>query len=367
MKNKLIVILAILSVVCSCLFCLTACDEKGGTQTATNGLHYQRISGKNEYRVIGLGTASELDIVILDTYNGMPVTEIDEKAFFGEKNGCANIESVVVPDSVTTIGKSAFEGCLNLKSITLSKYLTKIDNSTFKNCTALSTVKINEKVTKIGERAFENCDSIESLTIPDSVETIGASAFSSCDNLKTVSIGKKVNQIGDSAFFYCKSLKSFSVSQENEVYCALDGVLYTKGLKTLVQYALGKDDHTFRVPEGVEIIAKRAFYRANWLYFIDLPNTVSVIEDGAMSYCDNLQNVALSQNLTLVGNGVFSSSPNLTDVFYKGSPSTWNKFVYGSDWENFIVKVSVYFYSEGIPQFQGKYWYYDQGYPTKWK
>ena len=367
MKNKLVLILTLIVAICFSLAFFTACDDTSKESAPTDGLHYQRISGKNEYRVIGLGNSSELEIVIDSEYNGMPVTEVDAMAFHGSKDGCANIESVVIPDSVVTLGKEAFEDCKNLKKVVLSKYLTKIDESTFKNCSMLSDIEIPSKVTEICKSAFENCDSLVKIAIPDSVERIGESAFSSCDKLSEVSIGKKVNFIGDRAFFYCKSMTAFTVSQDNLDFVSLDGVLYTKGYKKLVQYALGKDDHTFRVPEGVTVIGTRAFYRANKLYLIDLPNTVSIIEDGAMSYCENLQSVTLSKDLTKVGNGVFSSSEHLTDVYYKGTPLTWGKFSYGYDWETFMIKVTLYYYSAGIPQFTGNFWYYDQGYPAVWR
>ena len=85
-------------------------------EEGTPGLHYQRIAGKDEYRVIGLGMAAELDIVIPSTYNGLPVTEIGERAFDEE----TYIASVVIPDSVTSIGKYAFDNCNSLTSLTFN-------------------------------------------------------------------------------------------------------------------------------------------------------------------------------------------------------------------------------------------------------
>ena len=87
-----------------------------GEQSSTLGtpnLHYQRISGKEEYRLIGIGLASEVDIVISDTYNGLPVTSIGESAFAS----CSSLTSVVIPDSVTSIGDWAFGFCSSLTSI----------------------------------------------------------------------------------------------------------------------------------------------------------------------------------------------------------------------------------------------------------
>ncbi|MBQ9118219.1 MAG: hypothetical protein IJY11_03345 [Clostridia bacterium] len=79
------------------LDCLKDSDDT--EEEGTPGLHYQRISGKDEYRVIDVGLAAEYDIVISSTYNGLPVTEIADSAFKGNHY----IESVIIPNSVKTI------------------------------------------------------------------------------------------------------------------------------------------------------------------------------------------------------------------------------------------------------------------------
>ena len=79
-------------------------------EQGTQGLHYQKIQGKEEYRVIGLGLAAELDIVIPATYNGLPVTEIGSSAF----ESCRSLTSVTIGDSVTSIGDLAFYWCSSL-------------------------------------------------------------------------------------------------------------------------------------------------------------------------------------------------------------------------------------------------------------
>lgn len=93
---------------------LTSLIDKG----ATEGLHYQKIAGKEEYRVIGLGLATETDIVISSTYNGLPVTEIGYEAFYY----CSYyiLTSIEIPNSVTVIGDFAFSGCESLERITFN-------------------------------------------------------------------------------------------------------------------------------------------------------------------------------------------------------------------------------------------------------
>ena len=158
-KIKILVFLLIVALLGSLL---TACS--------TPNLHYQRISGKEEYRLIGIGLASEVDIVIPDTYNGLPVTEIGARAFYE----CVYIESVKIPNSVTSIGDRAFYNCSSLTSVVIGDSVTSIGHQVFCGCSSLTSVVIPNSVTSISSEAFSSCDSLTSIEIPDSVTSIGS-------------------------------------------------------------------------------------------------------------------------------------------------------------------------------------------------
>ncbi|MBQ3506818.1 MAG: leucine-rich repeat domain-containing protein [Clostridia bacterium] len=183
--------------------------EKG----ATRNLHYQRILGKDEYRVIGLGLASEQDIIISSTYNGLPVTEIGERAFeevvhissvviptsvttigMGAFSECENLTSITIPDSVTMIGEWAFFGCKNLESIAFPNTINKISSQLLDHCDSLTNIDIPNSVTIIEDVAFQYCDNLTSVTIPDSVTVIGYGTFYACDNLENITFGGTIEQ-----------------------------------------------------------------------------------------------------------------------------------------------------------------------------
>ena len=118
----------------------------GGNQTESL-LQFQRIAGKDEYRVAGIGLESEIHLVIPSTYKGLPVTEIADSAF-ASRDGEDGIEqtfvSVVIPDSVTTIGDYAFEDCSNLTSVTIPDSVTTIGYIAFHGCSSLTSVTFED-------------------------------------------------------------------------------------------------------------------------------------------------------------------------------------------------------------------------------
>ena len=91
--------------------------------------------------------------------------------------GCS---STIIPESVTSIGESAFEDCSGLTSIDIPNSVTSIGDYTFWNCSSLTSVTIPESVTSIGGWAFQSCSGLTSVTIPNSVTSIGSSAFANC-------------------------------------------------------------------------------------------------------------------------------------------------------------------------------------------
>jgi len=98
-----------------------------------------------------------------------------------------NIESYVIPSSVTSIGDWAFSNCDSLSEIVIPSSVTSIGDGAFSFCRSLSEIVIPSSVTSIGDWAFSNCDSLSEIVIPSSVTSIGDSAFTNCkfqDNLK---------------------------------------------------------------------------------------------------------------------------------------------------------------------------------------
>ena len=126
----------------------------------------------------------------------------------------------MIPNSVTSIGTSAFDGCSGLTSVTIPNSVTSIGNYAFKGCSRLTSVTIPNSVTSIGSGAFFSCSRLTSVTIGNSVTSIGSGAFRDCYGLTSVTIPNSVTSISEEAFRDCKSLKSVYCQWTEPIECS---------------------------------------------------------------------------------------------------------------------------------------------------
>ena len=122
-------------------------------------------------------------------------------------NHCNDLESVTIPQSVTSIGKDAFRFCNNMKSLTINGAIESMGARAFAGCISLKTLSLGENIKRIGHFAFADCSSLTNVTIPQSVTSIGNYVFRYCTLLKNVTIPEKVTTIGLGTFSYCKQLE----------------------------------------------------------------------------------------------------------------------------------------------------------------
>ena len=119
--------------------------------------------------------------------------------------------TVLLPDSLTSIGDSAFDSCGGLTSISLPDSLTSIGDSAFCSCFGLTSISLPDSLTSIGDSAFFSCLGLTSISLPDSLTSIGDSAFYSCRELTEITIPKNVVNLGKSVLSSCKALTKASI------------------------------------------------------------------------------------------------------------------------------------------------------------
>ena len=249
------------------------------------------------------------------TYLGKPVAEIDYAAFGGRTD---IVGSVVIPDSVTSIGERAFSGCSGLTSITIPDSMTSIGASVFFNCSGLTSIAIPDSVTSIGGSAFQGCSGLTSITIPDGVTYIGNRAFWGCSGLTSITIPDSVTSIGEYTFAFCSGLTSITI---------LDGVT-SIGLGAFQDCSALT---SINIPDSVTSIGAQAFLDCSSLTSINIPDSVTSIGNMAFSNCSGLTSIAIPDSVTSIGDWAFEYCSSLTDVYCEAAtlPEGW-----GSYWLN---------------------------------
>jgi hypothetical protein len=121
------------------------------------------------------------------------------------------VKSILIPNSVISIGRHAFRNCRNLTSIIIPNSVQTIGSSAFSDCRSLTTFNIPDSITIVESYVFDGCSNMSSVSIPNSVTYIKYSAFRGCHSLTSVTIPNSVTRIGGHAFAYSRGLTSITI------------------------------------------------------------------------------------------------------------------------------------------------------------
>lgn len=260
-------------------------------------------------------TGSVRNVIVPATWDGVSVTSVAARAFFGNRN----IKSVNLPATVTEIGESAFYDCYSLTSVNLTSEcrtvgafafyrceklenagdlsgLEEIAEHTFLGCRRLASVNFSESLIAVGKYAFANCGALQSILLPDTVTEIGEYAFSGCASVETFRIPASLNDFRTGALQGCQSLTTLIPSAENDsaLFRVTDGNLYGAFGRILVLYVQGgKTETTFTLPEGCTEIAPFAFDGNTNLTELSFPESRLTIRRGALAGMEALRELTV--------------------------------------------------------------------------
>lgn len=211
------------------------------------------------------------------------------------------IYKVEIAEGNTEIFTSQFEGYTNLQEVILPNSITTIGQKAFRECSDLQIINLPENITTLPWQTFYYCESLENINIPEGVKTIGSATFSMCENLKNINMPNTITSIENTAFYGCKSLESIEIPK---------GVTIIKYYTFYNCYSLKNID----IPEGVTSIERLAFYKCYGLQNVNLPNGLTDIGDNAFFKCYSLQNINIPEGVTSIGDFVFGFCENLKDL-----------------------------------------------------
>lgn len=327
----------IVSIIALCLICLT-CVLIGCQPNDSKNFEFSLRS--NDCYYIKSVKSTEIETIEIPTnYNGKKIKGIGMNAF----ENCKNLKNIIIPEGIEEIETNAFKGCENLKNISLPNSIKKIDSKAFENCNSLqynlyengkylgndkkkyivlisgidkelSTFQINQEctiiydyafngfsnitnidipnqITHIGKKAFNNCSSLKSFIVPNKIKNFDTAWFTDCSSLQTITLSASVKTITAEPLRGCNSFSEFNVYSTNTTFAAKNGVLYTKDLKTLLLYPIGKSNSNFDIPSYVETISTYAFNGCKNLQSLTMWGTITTLEESAVINCHLLHTI----------------------------------------------------------------------------
>ena len=363
------------------------------SEITDEGLHLVAVLDENGNKYISIAdyNGSSTNVVIPSSINvdgeNISVKAIADNVFYDNET----ITSIIIPDSVTTVGSFAFYGCFNLTTITIGEnsQLTTIGESAFDDCSSLTSIYIPNSVTTISSRAFYKCSNLETVTFGENSQltTIGDDAFYNCDSLTSIYIPDSVTFIDHSVFSYCSNLIIYceassepsgwdsdwnvsnrpvvwssngqygeyndftygvSIDNEDNLYINITG--YTGSSTNVVIPSLINVDGE-NIP--VKAIADNAFYKFDFLTSMYIPDSVTTIGSRAFCSCTNLTTVTISENsqLNTIEDSAFSSCSSLTSIYIPSSVTTIGSYAF-----NGCFKLTIYCETSSQPSSWDSRW-----------
>lgn len=288
------------SVTLTCSFCGDA-EVQVLYATGSKGLYLStKFDGRgyNAY-VGGLGSCTDLDVVIPAQYEGRPVTLIEEEAFMGD----SSLTSIRIPETVVRIFDRAFAGCTGLTEITLPASVKNIGPNLFQGCTQLHTIYYNTTFvnqnnkflsipslkkmvfggTAVPYALMRSYTNIEEVVIRDTVTIVYRSAFQNCSNLASVTFEGTGIELESSAFAFCTALTSFTI-----------------------------------------------------------PDGVTTLSDSLLYGCTNLSSLTIPTSVTSIGSWFVKECENLTDIHFGGTKAQWNAIKKYDDWDTHTNSYTIH-------------------------
>lgn len=302
---------------------VTSMVNFGGSTSVTSFDEFQYFTGTTTLTKDCFCDCANLESIILPN----SITTIPQGAF-----ARTNISSINIPSSLTYIGLWAFEGCSNLTNVDYPN-VEKLFNVSYYNSGSnplsiahhftingeeVTNLVIPSSVLSIPDNCFSGYSCLTSVTIGDGVTSIGNEAFRGCSSLSTVTLGNGVTSIGNDAFNGCSSLTSINIP---------DGV-------TSIGYAAFRNCSSLtspiNIPNGVISIEDYTFYGCSSLPSVTLGNSVTSIGVSAFDFCSSLTSVNIPDGVTSIGTYAFSECPKLTSINVPASVTSIGQLSFGA-------------------------------------
>ena len=219
----------------------------------------------------------------------------------------AGCKASKIPSYTEHIGRFAFQGAA-LESVALPEGVTSIEDYAFAHNDRLKEITLPQSLTSIGKAVFFWCAALGKIAIPDGVTSVGDNAFSTCVSLKELALGAELLSAGCGLTEFCVALEKITVSENNESFSGEGNCLTRKADNTVIAGCASS-----KIPAGTEQIGEYAFCGQTQLGAIDFPDGLKKIGHYAFS-CTGLKELKLPRGLQRIGSHAFGNCIELEYV-----------------------------------------------------
>ncbi len=190
--------------------------------------------------------------------------------------------------------------------------LRSLPTNAFAYRTSLHKVVLPDSLTTIGSSAFEGCSQLSYLNIPGCLASLGDKALMGT-SISKVKLPESLKEIG-AASLASTNLEAILLSEDSKAFILSEGVLYSADGKTLIQYPAKRDGDLFTVPSTVTRIGDNAFEGAGGLKVITLENKNTILGDAAFKKCSSLVKFDLPANCDTIPSYLFEGCEMISDI-----------------------------------------------------
>lgn len=252
---------------------------------------------------------------------------------------CNKIGDYTIPDTVNKIAGGAFDGSNGLKNIFIPASVEEM--KLFPRCSALESIQVsedNEFFTSIDGVLFnKDCTELicypnnrpdKHYDIPSSVTDMRRYAFVGSRNLESLFVSENVYSFENALFNFseCNNLSAVEVHKDNQSYCSVDGVVFSKSMEHMLIYPPAKKDETYIVTDFVRIIIFHTFFKNDYLKKVVLPPNINGMDMYAFEDCGNLEEITTSNEHFVFANGTLWDTDNHCIIWDKNGNyyQSWN-------------------------------------------
>ena len=286
----------------------------------------------------------DTDIVIPSVIDGYTITEISQNAFYGY----FQLETIVIPDTVETIGDCAFSYCDALTEINIPSSVLMIGSEAFVGDYELNLITLPDNglftistsfyetgyfndpanwvddTLCIGNYLIQASPDATSVTVPSNVKYAVAGAFLGCENMQSVTLPSNLEKLMYAAFYGCTALESVeipasvtAIEMETFTECAsLESVILHDGLESIGEGAFTDcvSLESIDIPDTVTQIGERAFVGCQNLAAATLSDSLESLEFGTFANCSSLDDVVIPVSVSYIGDSVFLQCQALSEI-----------------------------------------------------